>query len=296
MSGIQARFGDSLFWRGKAFRRRAGRAIASSLIFIGACVFMIPFFWMLRTSLMHPGQIFIQPIRWIPNPVRFENYLDAVEEIPFWTYTRNTTLISLYTVFGSVLSASLVAYAFARLRSPDKDVLFVILLSTMMLPGEVLMIPQYLIFHRFGWIDTFLPLVVPSYFGGGAFFIFLLRQFFMTLPLELDEAAKLDGASLFRIYWNLVLPLSKPALATVAIFSFFWTWNDFMGPLIYLDSTANWTLALGLRVFAGARIYAQARWHLMMAASILTMIPPVLLFFSTQRTFVQGIVLSGIKG
>jgi ABC-type glycerol-3-phosphate transport system permease component len=292
----QRRIAKQAFWQGMAFRRRAGRAVATTIIALGGCVLMIPILWMLRTSLMHPGKIFIQPIVWFPNPIRFQNYAESITEIPFWIYARNSVAISILTVFGSVISASLVGFAFARLRAPDRDILFVIVLGTMMLPGEVLMIPQYLLFRKLGWIDSFLPLVVPAYFGGGPFFIFLFRQFFMSLPRELDDAAKIDGAGFFRIYWDLILPLSKPALATVSILSFFWSWNDFLGPLIYLDDTEKWTLPIGLRVFSGVQIYTQTRWHLMMAASLLTLIPPVLLFFSSQRIFVQGMVLTGIKG
>ena len=283
-------------WRRMSFREAAGRVIVTLVIAAGACLLLVPIFWMVRTSLMHPGQIFIQPMIWIPNPVRFQNYVEAVTEMPLLTYAKNSALVSICTVIGSTLSASLVGFAFARLRAPDRDILFIILLSTMMLPAEVTMIPQFLLYKRIGWVDTFYPLVVPSFLGGGAFSIFLFRQFFMTVPRELDDAAKIDGAGFFRIYWNLILPLSKPVLATVGIFAFFWSWNDFMGPLIYLDSTERWTLPLGLRVFSGVQIYTQTRWHLMMAASLLTMAPPTVLFFTAQRTFVQGIVLTGLKG
>jgi len=293
--GGQQRATEYSFWRGKSFRERVGRAVATTIIAVGGGALMVPILWMLRTSLMAGGQIFIQPIVLFPNPVRFQNYVAATTEIPFWTYAKNSTALAILTVVGSVFSASLVGYAFARLRAPDKDILFGIVLGTMMLPGEVIMIPQFLLFKQIGWTDSFLPLVVPA-FGGSAFFIFLFRQFFMTLPRELDDAAKIDGAGFFRIYLNLIMPLSKPAIATVCIFAFMGSWNSFLGPLIYLDNTEKWTLPLGLRVFSGVEIYTETRWHLMMAAALLALIPPTLVFFLFQRTFVRGIVFTGMKG
>jgi ABC-type glycerol-3-phosphate transport system permease component len=280
----------------KKTRTKVQQVITTGVVVTGACMLLVPLIWMIRTSLMSPGQIFLLPMRWLPDPVRWANYREAVTEIAFWTYFKNSLRIAMLTVVGSALSSSLVAYAFARLRAPDKDVLFMIVLGTMMLPGEVTMIPSFLLFRALRWVGTILPLVVPSYLGGGAFFIFLLRQFFSTIPLELDDAAKMDGAGLLRIYWDLILPLSKPALATVGIFSFFWSWNEFLGPLIYLDSMEQWTLPLGLKIFAGAGVYAQAKWHLLMAASLLAMLPSVIFFFFAQRTFVRGIVLTGLKG
>lgn len=282
--------------RGKTFRRNLHRAVSTLVIAVGACGLMLPILWMLRTALMHPGKVFIQPVVWIPNPPRFSNFVEVLTTIPFFMYARNSALVSILTVLGTVLSSSMVAYAFARLRAPDKNILFMIVLATLMLPGEVVMIPQYLLFRALGWLDSYRPLIIPAYFGGGAFSIFLLRQFFMTIPTELDDAAKIDGASLFRTYWTLMLPLSKPALATVAIFTFFGCWNDFMGPLIYVDSQKLWTLPLGLKIFAGSGVLVRPQWTLLMASSLLTMLPPTIVFFAAQRTFVQGIVLTGIKG
>jgi multiple sugar transport system permease protein len=190
-----------------------------------------------------------------------------------------------------VLSSSLVAYGFARLRFPGKDRLFILLLATMMLPGIITMIPSYIGFRYLHWIDTFYPLIVPSFFAG-AFNVFLLRQFFMTLPRELDEAAMLDGASYFQIYWNILMPLSKPALITVGLFAFVYSWKDFMGPLIYLNSTENNTLELGLRTFDTIR---GTDWNLLMAGSVMVLIPLLIMFFAGQKYFVQGIVMSGLK-
>src|SRR5262245_35423007 len=201
--------GGVAFWRGKAFRRRAHRVGANLVILVGALVVTVPFFWMLSTSVKNPGDVFLQPPQWIPARIRWENYAEATSAVPFWTFTLNSIVVSAVSVFGTVLSCSLVAYAFARLRAPDRDLLFLIMLTTIMLPGEVRLVPTYLMFRWLGWLNTFLPLIVPHFFGG-AFLIFLLRQFFLTLPLEMDEAAKVDGAGYFRIYWDVVLPLSKP--------------------------------------------------------------------------------------
>jgi multiple sugar transport system permease protein len=224
---------------------------------------------------------------------RWENYPEAWTSRPFTRYTINSVIITLSCIFGQVLSASLVAFGFARLRFPGRGPLFLVVLSTLMLPSQVTMMPQYLIFRSFGWIDTFLPLIVPSFLGGGAFFIFLFRQFFMTLPRELDESARLDGASWFRVYWSILMPLSRPIIATVAVFAFIAHWNEFMGPLIYLNSSENMTLALGLRVFQGA--YG-TYLHLLMAAATVALLPILVIFFAAQRYFVKSIVLTGLKG
>jgi multiple sugar transport system permease protein len=231
-------------------------------------------------------------IRRILRP-HWENYPEAWTAKPFARYTLNTVIITLACIFGQVLSASLVAFGFARLRFPGRVPLFFLVLSTMMLPSQVTMMPHYLIYRSLGWIDTFLPLIVPSFLGGGAFFIFLFRQFFMTLPRELDESARLDGASSLRVYWNILMPLCRPIVATVAVFSFIAHWNEFMAPLIYLNSPENMTLALGLRVFQGAY---QTYLHLLMAAATVALIPVIFIFFTAQKQFVRSIVLSGLKG
>ena len=214
-------------------------------------------------------------------------------ELPFGRYALNTLIITLFSMVGVLLTSSLAAYGFARLRFPGRDVIFMVLLSTLMLPYAVIMIPQYIMFKYLGWIDTYLPLIVPNWFGGGVFNIFLLRQFFRTIPVDLSEAARIDGASELRIYWQIMLPLAGPALAVVAIFTFINTWNDFLGPLIYLSSQTNYTIALGLATFKG--MYA-TQWHYLMAASTVMIVPIIVLFFLAQRYFVQGIVLTGVKG
>lgn len=224
---------------------------------------------------------------------RWQNYVQAWTAKPFTRFTLNTILITLLCILGQVLSASLVAFAFARLEWPGRNFLFLVVLATMMLPAEVTMIPTYLIFVHLNWIDTFLPLIVPSFLGGGAFFIFLFRQFFLTLPREFDEAARVDGCSTFGIYRHVLMPLCKPIIATIAVFSFVAHWNDFLTPLIYLNSSDNFTLAIGLRFFQGAY---STDMHLLMAASTLVLLPVLIVFLVGQRHFVKSIVLTGTKG
>jgi ABC-type glycerol-3-phosphate transport system permease component len=209
----------------------------------------------------------------------------------------NSVLVTALSVIGTVLSSSLVAYSFARFRYPGRDLFFTVVISTMLLPVEVTIIPTYLLFHYIRWLDTLKPLIVPSWLGGGPFAIFLLRQFFMTIPLDLDEAAKLDGASHFTIYWRLLLPLSGPALATLAVISFIGHWNAFLGPLIFLNSPEKYTLAIGLRYFQTLTdLITEPTEHLLMGASVIMAFAPIILFFTAQRYFVRGIVTSGIKG
>lgn len=264
------------------------------LVLIGlSCVFLIPFFWMLSTSLTEASKVIVRDREWIPHPFMWSNYYKALTVLPFHLFLKNTLIITIACIIGQTLSASLVAFGFSRMRFPGRNVLFILVLSTMMLPAQVTQIPTFVIFTHLRWIDTLKPLIVPAFFGGGAFFIFLLRQFFMTIPSELEDAAKIDGCSPLGIYWNVALPLSKPALATVAIFSFMGHWNDFMGPLIYIQSMENKTLALGLTSF---RSLHGTEYHLLMAASIAVLLPVLVIFFCAQKYFVQGIVLSGIKG
>ena len=258
-----------------------------------SCVFLIPFFWMLSTSLTEASKIIVKDRSWIPHPAVWKNYADALTVLPFHLFLKNTLIITFACIVGQVLSASLVAFGFSRMRFPGRDGLFILVLSTMMLPAQVTQIPTFILFTHLQWIDTLKPLIVPAFFGGGAFFIFLLRQFFMTLPSELEDAAKMDGCSPLGIYWNVAIPLSKPALATVAVFSFMAHWNDFMGPLIYIQSMENKTLALGLASFKSLH---GTEYHLMMAASIAVLMPVLMIFFSAQKYFVKGIVMSGIKG
>jgi multiple sugar transport system permease protein len=259
----------------------------------GALLMTIPFLWMVSTSLKQDSQIWLFPPVWIPSPILWQNYTEALTILPFGRYAMNTLLITMLTTVGVVLSSSLCAYGFARMQFPGRDLIFMVVLSAIMIPYSVLLIPQYIMFRYLGWIDTYLPLWVPPWFGGGAFNIFLLRQFFRTIPAELSDAARIDGASELRIYWNIIMPLARPALVTVAIFTVLATWNDFLAPLVYVSSQDKFTLALGLAQFRG--LYA-TQWQYLMAASTVVIAPTLVLFFVAQRYFVQGIVLTGLKG
>jgi ABC-type glycerol-3-phosphate transport system permease component len=281
-------------WASRTFRERLHRGLATLLILCGAAVVLVPFWWMVRTSLMSMGEIFIQPIRWIPTEVLWHNYVDAWTAGPFTRYSWNSIRVSFLATAGTVITASLTAYGFARLRAPGRDIIFIVLLSTLMLPNVVTLVPTYLLFRYLGWLDTYMPLIAPYWFGGGAFYIFLLRQFLMTLPRELDEAATIDGCGYFGTYWRIIVPLSLPGHATIAIFAFYAHWNEFFVPLIYLNSFEKYTLPVGLRFFQGA--YNVIQWHWLMAVSLIVMLPCLLIFLLVQRHFVQGVVLTGIKG
>ncbi|MGI6208739.1 MAG: carbohydrate ABC transporter permease [Anaerolineae bacterium] len=274
------------------------RTFTYTTLTIGACFLMIPFVWMVSTALKEPGDVLKFPPQWIPDPFVWGNFREAVTlpYAPMLTFLKNTVIITFVSMFGQLLSASMVAFSFARLRWWGRDVLFMIVLATMMLPYQVTLIPVFIFFKELGWVDTLLPLTVPSFFGGGAFTIFLFRQFMMTIPLEMDDAAKIDGCSTAGIYSRIVIPLSRPVLITAGIFSFLAHWNDFLGPLIYLNSTQNYTLSLGLRIIQGYGGYGVQRWHLLMAASLMVMMPVLALFFAAQRYFIQGVVVSGVKG
>lgn len=268
------------------------RVLATVILLVGGLVILLPFAWLVSTSLKPDSQVYIDPPIWIPSPIKFSNYLDAWTLAPFTTYYLNTIDIVVITIAGTLLSNSLGAYAFARLRAPGRDLLFAIVLSTMMLPGIVTFIPQFVYFSRLGWVDTWLPLTVPAFFGS-PFYTFLLRQFFLTIPLELEDAARIDGASRLTMYWRIIMPLAKPALAAVAIFQFVATWSDFFGPYVYLVTDEKKTISVGLTVFLGVH---SADWTLLMAAATTATIPMVLVFFFAQRYFIQGVVTSGFGG
>jgi multiple sugar transport system permease protein len=271
----------------------ARRALQYSVMIALSGVFLIPLLWMISSSLKQQGEVFAVPPIWIPNPPQWGNYPEALRRAPLLTWLGNTATITVLTIIGNVLSSSLVAFGFARLRFPGKNALFILLLSTMMLPDIVLLIPRFIMFRSIGWVDTLLPLVVPSYFGGGAYNIFLTRQFYLTIPRDFDEAARIDGASNFTIWWRILLPLSTPVLIAITIFSFVYHWNDFLNPLIYLFSEEKKTLALGLRAFINP---ADASWHITMAASMFIVVPILILFFIGQRYFIRGIAMTGIQG
>jgi multiple sugar transport system permease protein len=258
-----------------------------------AIMMLMPFVWLVTSSLKAQVQIFQYPPQWIPNPIHWENYVNALTYKPFGLYLRNTLIIVALNVIAVVFTSSFCAYGFARIHFPGRDFWFGIVMATLFLPYAILIVPQFIIFTRLGWVDTFLPLVVPPFFGGGAFNIFLLRQFFRTIPEELADAARIDGCSEFGIYARIMLPLSKPALTTVAIFTFLAAWNDLLGPIIYLRSPENFTVAAGLASF---RSQIDVSWDLQLAATTAMILPVVLLFFFTQRYFIKGIVMTGMKG
>lgn len=258
-------------------------------------LFVLPLLWMISVSLQDARGVFAQPFRWIPPVIHAENFAEVTRLVPFGRYLLNTVAITASVMAGTLLSSSLVAYGFSRLRFRGRDMLFALCLSTMMLPAQVTMVPLYILFARWGWIDTFLPLIVPAFFGT-PFYIFLLRQFFLTIPREYDEAALLDGAGRLRIYWSIVLPLARPAVLTVAAFTFIGTWNDFFGPLIYINSPAHATLTLGLNMLKSQIVgTGMTQWHLLMAAAVLVMLPNIVVFFLAQKYLVRGISMGGLR-
>ncbi len=273
-------------------RRLRGLALHAILI-AGSMLFLLPFLWSFSTSLKLESEVFTFPPQFVPADIQWQNYPDALTAIPFGRYAVNTLLLALGRIVGILLSCSLVAFAFARLRWKGRDALFFVLLATLMIPAEITLVPQYILFSKLGWVDTYLPLIVPAYFADNAFFVFLLRQFFLTIPRDLDDAARLDGASYFDVYRHIILPLSRPALMAVAIFAFQNNWNAFLQPLIYLQDRDLYTVGLGLSLFQ-EQYYT--RWTLLMAASVAVMLPVLVVFFTLQRRFVQGITFTGMKG
>jgi multiple sugar transport system permease protein len=272
---------------------RSQTALVVLLLVLGAVLFTIPFLWTLSTALKSPEEIAQDPTRLIPRQLEWGNFARAWTALPFTRFVLNTLFITLLNTIGTVTSASLVAYGFARFQFKGRTVCFYAMLATMMLPGQVTMIPVFMIWRELHAIDTFWPLIVPAYLGGGAFNIFLLRQFLLTVPRELDEAAMLDGAGYLRIWWSILLPLSAPALATVAIFSFIGNWDNFEGPLIYLNSPENYTVSIGLRMFQDT---FGTSLEQLMAASLIHIVPTIIIFFFAQRYFLKGIALSGLSG
>lgn len=257
-------------------------------------IFLIPFFWMVSTAFKTGGQIYQMPPVWIPDPPTLKNFIKGWGYVDFNRYLLNTLFITVVGTLGTIVSSSLVAYGFARFRSRWNNLLFTVVLATLMLPSQVTLIPAYMLYSKLGFVDTYLPLLLPAWLGGGAFNIFLLRQFIRGIPRELDEAASIDGCSSFGIFWRIMLPAIKPALTTVGVMSLIGNWNDFMGPLIYLNSESKYTLAIGLQFFNQS--FGTGKVNLLMAVSVLTTLPLIILFFCAQRYFVQGITMSGIKG
>jgi len=278
---------------GQKRREQIGHLALHLLLIAVGLTFVAPFAWMVATSLKQTGTEFVYPPQWVPRPAEWSNYRDALlETVPFLMYAKNTLIVTVGATAGDVLMSMVAAYSFARLRWPGRDIMFVLTLVTLMLPSIVTVVPTFLIMRSLHWIDTFLPLIVPSWAGGSAFSIFLFRQFFLTIPIELDEAARVDGANPLRILWSIILPLSGPVLATVTIFDVLNSWNDLFNPLIYLNSESNYTMALGLSQFAIG--HSGTAYNLQMAAATAMTIPVIVLFFVAQRYFIRGIVTTGL--
>ena len=272
--------------------RVLGRSLVlEALLIVVALIFLVPFAYLISTSLKPETQLFTSNIEWIPHPFMWSNYSDAMNEFPFAQYFANTMTICIPVVIGSTASSAFVAYGFSRILWPGREALFIVVLGTLILPYQVTMIPLFLIFRSIGWINTYLPLIVPSFFGN-AFFIFLFRQFYLGLPSELSDAARIDGCSELGIFWRIIMPLSKPVMATAAIFSFIGAWSDFLGPLIYLNDSSKYTLSIGVQQVIGL----EPHWTQLMAIGVVMTLPILILFFFVQRTFIQGISFSGIKG
>ena len=269
------------------------KILVYALLIAGAIPTLLPLIWLVRSALMNTGQIFVSPPEWIPKPFAWDNFSGALTQVPFARYFLNTLIIEAGVLVGTVLSCSLAAFSFARLRWKYKNVVFGLLMSGVMLPYAVTLIPTFLFWQKLGLVNTYVPLILPSWFGTAVFNIFLLRQFFLSIPYELDESAYIDGATPFQVYWRIILPLSKPALAVVGVFTFLHVWNDYLGPLIYLNDSDKYTLAMGLASFQGTYT---AQWGYLMAAAAVVLLPIVVLFAFAQKYFVEGIALTGLKG
>lgn len=280
----------------RAIARLGRQGPLYGLLGVGSLGFALPFLWMISTSLKTNEQVFAQPPSFLPIPPVLTNFVTAWTIAPFTLFFINTLVISVSAVLGTVLTSSLVAFSFARLRWTGRDFWFMVALSTLMLPTAVTLVPTFILFKNLGWVNTFAPLIIPSWLGGGAFNVFLLRQFFLAIPRELDEAAMIDGASSVWIYARVILPLSAPALGAVAILSFIHHWNDFLTPLIYLNKPELFTLSLGLSLIQGsAEFNGQViSWNLLMADSFLVMLPCIAIFFLCQHYFIRGISMAGV--
>jgi multiple sugar transport system permease protein len=268
------------------------KALEYAVVVVSAFLILLPFIWMFLSSFKVNAEIFVYPPKWVPSVWRWENYKRVLDAMPFGTFTFNSLKISTLSVIGQLLSCSLAAFAFARLKFPGRDIMFTIWLACLMIPTQVLIIPLYAIYNTLGLIDTHLPLILPNFFGG-AFGTFLLRQFFMTIPTDFDDAATIDGATKLQIYWHIYLPMAKPALATLAVFVFMANWNDLLGPIIYLTSYNKMTLSVGLAFFKGQYT---TDWPLLMSGALISIIPITVVYAFAQRYFVNGVVLSGLKG
>lgn len=263
-----------------------------TVIITGAIFLCVPLWWMVTTSIKPYADVFIFPPEIIPHRFRWANYMDIFRILPFGKYFFNTLTIAIFVVLGTTFSSAMVGYGFAKLRFPGRNMWFIVMLSTLMIPFYTTLVPQFIMYKALGWIDTYYPLIVPAFFGS-PFYIFLYRQFFLNIPKEYNDAAKIDGCGYWGTFIRIIIPMSFPVIGVVAIFSFNGVWNDFLGPLIYINSEGMRTLQLGINALRGLHT---VEWHLLMAASIVTLIPTVVIFFLLQRRMIQGVVVSGIKG
>lgn len=284
---------------GAAHRSRLRRLERGLLYLVAIALglaFMVPFFWSMMASFKTPFESTASPPTWLPESFQLGNYRTVLTLTPFPTFLRNTVILTVANIVGDVLSSAAVAYGFARFRFPGRNVLFMLLLSRIMLPREITVIPQYWLYSQIGWLDTYYPLIVPQWFAANSFGVFLLRQFFLTIPRDYDDAARIDGASSFQIFWKIILPLSLPALVALAIFDFIYNWTSFFEPLIYLNTQSKLTLAVGLTWFQSTGLGTMPKQPLLLAYSLMMTLPIIIVFFLAQRYFIRGIVMSGIKG
>ncbi|MDQ0229005.1 carbohydrate ABC transporter permease [Metabacillus malikii] len=272
--------------------RKMSKLLVYLILLLFSLVFIVPFLWLISGSLKSSTELFADPPIWIPEVLNWSNYKEAFSSFPFLLYLKNTLIVVVFSCVGAVLSNAFIAYGFSRIEWKYRDAVFIVVLATLMLPFQVIMIPLFLLFKDIGWIGTYLPLIVPHFFGN-AFFIFLLRQFFKGIPKELSEAAKMDGANEFIVFWKVILPLSKPILATVVIFQFIEAWRDFLGPLIFLSDNSHYTLSLGVQQIMSQN---DPRWGLLMAIGVAMTLPIIIIFFFLQRYFIEGITFTGSKG
>jgi ABC-type glycerol-3-phosphate transport system permease component len=262
------------------------------LILLAVIMVVVPIGWMLLTALKERQQIFVWPPVYWPDPVRWQNFSDVLTQLPFVRFAFNSLIISLANIVGRVLSCSIVAFSFARMNFPGKNFLFLLLLSTLMIPGQITLLPQFALFQKLGWVGSYLPLIVPSFFGN-AFFIFLMRQYIMTIPRDLDDAARIDGASTWDVFFRIIMPLCVPPLVVISVLTFLWTWNEFLHPLIYISNYEDYTIQLGLNMLKGRY---NIQWNLIMAGSLIAVVPCVLIYFVAQKHIIGGIANIGIKG
>lgn len=283
--------GKVSFWQSRRTKELISRGISHFILIAGALIMVVPFIWMVSTSFKAPGKTFVYPPEWIPQPFVWQNYVEMWTALPFNNFFWNSIKIATLSTIGQLLTCSMGAFAFSVLKFKGRDILFFALIATLMIPYQVTLIPSFILFSKIGWVGTHLPLWVPA-FWGGAFGTFLLRQFYLTIPLDLAESARIDGANIFQIFTHIYIPLSKPALATLGIFTFMWRWNDLLDPLIYVSELKQLTLTVGLSFFQNQ--YG-GKWTLMMAGAVVSILPILLVFFFAQKYFIQGIAMTGIK-